>query len=93
MTKGAVARLESTALLKASDWARQWPARPISDAERARLRATLQSTGLDFIQLYRRDGGRWRRVEQLLPEVAHDALAEQRREHRLAIGAAEADDQ
>jgi nitrogen fixation/metabolism regulation signal transduction histidine kinase len=68
VTKGAVARLESTALLKASDWARQWPARPISDAERARLRATLQSTGLDFIQLYRRDGGRWRRVEQLLPE-------------------------
>jgi len=67
VTKAAVTRLEATAAMGANDWARTWdslPAGPRPD----QVRASLRAAGLDFIQIYRRSGERWMRVEQIVPQ-------------------------
>ena len=68
ITKSSAARLEGAALVKAGDWAADWPAGPLPERTRADLRAALNGSSLDFIQHYRREGNRWRRAEQIVPE-------------------------
>jgi nitrogen fixation/metabolism regulation signal transduction histidine kinase len=68
VTRASVARLESASLVHAGDVAASLGAKPVDDAERARLRASLHATGLDFLQLYRLESGRWTRAEHVVPE-------------------------
>jgi nitrogen fixation/metabolism regulation signal transduction histidine kinase len=72
VSKTAMARLEATARAQAADWALALPAAPLTTARRSAVRAGLRAAGLDFVQLYRRDRGRWRLEEEVLPE---DVLA------------------
>lgn len=72
VSKTAMTRLEATARAQASDWALALPGAALSTARRSAVRAGLRAAGLDFVQLYRRDRGRWRLVEEVLPE---DVLA------------------
>jgi nitrogen fixation/metabolism regulation signal transduction histidine kinase len=67
VTKAAVTRLEATAAMGANDWARTWNS--LAAGQRAEaVRASLRAAGLDFIQIYRRSGQRWMRVEQIVPQ-------------------------
>jgi nitrogen fixation/metabolism regulation signal transduction histidine kinase len=68
VSKTALARMDATAQAQALDWARALPPAPLSTARRTAVRAGLRAAGLDFVQLYRRDGARWRLVEEVLPE-------------------------
>jgi two-component system nitrogen regulation sensor histidine kinase NtrY len=68
VSKTAMTRLESTARAQASDWALALPGEPLTTARRSAVRAGLRAAGLDFVQLYRRDRGPWRLVEEVLPE-------------------------
>lgn len=68
VSKTAMTRLEATARAQASDWALALPAESLTTARRTAVRAGLRAAGLDFVQLYRREGGRWRLVEEVLPE-------------------------
>jgi nitrogen fixation/metabolism regulation signal transduction histidine kinase len=63
----ALTRMETQALSQASAWAREVPAARLDPAGRARIRAGLHDAGLDFLQIYRRVDGRWKRLEQVLP--------------------------
>lgn len=68
VSKTALARLESTARAQASDWALVLPAETLSVARRTAVRAGLRAAGLDFVQLYAREGPGWRIVDEVLPE-------------------------
>jgi nitrogen fixation/metabolism regulation signal transduction histidine kinase len=68
VSKTAMTRLEATARAQASDWALALPGEPLTTARRSAVRAGLRAAGLDFVQLYHRDLGRWRLVEEVLPE-------------------------
>jgi nitrogen fixation/metabolism regulation signal transduction histidine kinase len=72
VSKTAMTRLEATARAQASDWALALPGAPLTTARRSAVRAGLRAAGLDFVQLYRRDRGRWSLAEEVLPE---DVLA------------------
>src|SRR5262245_39682858 len=61
--------MEATARAQARDWALALPATPLTTARRTAVRAGLRAVGLDFVQLYRREGGRWRLVDEVLPEA------------------------
>jgi nitrogen fixation/metabolism regulation signal transduction histidine kinase len=64
--KGALARLESTLTAQAASWAARWPEPPIPEARRLELAESLRGTGVDFVQLYRRnDLGRWVLIDQI----------------------------
>src|SRR5436190_10387971 len=66
-TRTTLTRVEAVALAQADALAAGLPARPLTERDRERLRAALRVAGLDFIQLYRREHGRWRLAEQLAP--------------------------
>jgi len=68
VSKTALARMDATAQAQALDWARALPPAPLSTARRTAVRAGLRAAGLDFVQLYRREGGHWRLIEEVLPE-------------------------
>jgi nitrogen fixation/metabolism regulation signal transduction histidine kinase len=74
-TKTAVARMETTSLAQAEEWAAALPPPPLTPPRRAAVRAGLRAAGLDFFQLYRRDDAapgaghpRWLLVEEVRPE-------------------------
>ena len=66
-TRTTLARIEAVSLAQADALAAALPARPLADADRGRLRAALRSSGLDFVQIYRRSAGRWRLADQIAP--------------------------
>jgi nitrogen fixation/metabolism regulation signal transduction histidine kinase len=68
VSKTALARMDATARAQALDWALVLPGGPLSVAQRSAVRAGLRAAGLDFLQTYRREGGRWRLVDEVLPE-------------------------
>ena len=68
VSKTSVARMEATSLAQAEDWAHALPAGDLSTASRTALRAGIRASGLDFMQLYRRQGSGWQLVEEVLPE-------------------------
>lgn len=70
VSRTALTRMEATALSQAGAWARSIPAAHLDPAGRARTRAALRDAGLDFLQIYRRVDGRWKRLEQVLPAEA-----------------------
>ena len=62
-----VARLEATTRARAEALARSLPAERLAAGEDARLAGALGDAGLDFLQLYRREGARWVRTAQAPP--------------------------
>ncbi len=68
VSRTALSRMDATAQAQARDWARALPPAPLGVARRTAVRAGLRAAGLDFLQLYREEGGRWRLVEEVLPE-------------------------
>ncbi|HET7225804.1 MAG TPA: ATP-binding protein [Candidatus Eisenbacteria bacterium] len=68
VTKNSLARMDATVLAQAGDWGQALPARPLTEPHRGAVRDGLRAAGLDFVQLYRLDQGRWRRVDEVLPE-------------------------
>lgn len=73
VSKEALTRLEATVLAQADDWADALPGQPLNDNHRAAVRAGLHAAGLDFVQLYRREGDAWRRIDQVVPEGVIEA--------------------
>jgi nitrogen fixation/metabolism regulation signal transduction histidine kinase len=73
VSRTALTRLEATVLAQADDWGEALPAQPLNNNHRAAVRAGLRAAGLDFVQLYRREQGRWRRIEQVVPEGVIEA--------------------
>ncbi len=69
VSKTSLARMEATARAQAQDWALALPAAPLGTARRSAVRAGLRAAGLDFVQLYRRERGRWRLADEVLPEA------------------------
>jgi nitrogen fixation/metabolism regulation signal transduction histidine kinase len=69
VSKTALARMEATARAQAQDWALALPAAPLSTARTSAVRAGLRAAGLDFVQLYRHEGGHWQLVVEVLPEA------------------------
>ncbi|HEY3215640.1 MAG TPA: ATP-binding protein [Candidatus Eisenbacteria bacterium] len=67
-SKSLVARLEATVLAQTADWSTALPPGPLSPARRTALRIGLHAAGLDFAQLYRRNGRSWRLLEEVRPE-------------------------
>lgn len=67
VSKTSMARMEATVLAQADDWALALPPDTLTVARRTAMRAGLRAAGLDFLQLYRRDGGRWHLIEEVLP--------------------------
>jgi nitrogen fixation/metabolism regulation signal transduction histidine kinase len=67
-SKTSLARMEATVLAQASDWAMALPAEPLTAPRRTALRASLRAAGIDFIQLYASQDGRWRLLEEVRPE-------------------------
>ncbi len=68
VSRTALARMDATARAQALDWARALPPAPLSVARRTAVRVGLRAAGLDYVQLYRLEGGRWRLVDEVLPE-------------------------
>ena len=66
--KTSLARMEATVLAQADDYALALPHEPLTAQRRAALRAGLRATGLDFFQLYTRQAGHWRLVEEVRPQ-------------------------
>lgn len=67
VTRTALTRMEATTLAQAEVWARSVPPARLDPPDRARVREGLRASGLDFFQLYRHEGGRWERIDQVLP--------------------------
>lgn len=67
VSKTSMTRMEATVLAQADDWALALPPDSLSVARRTAMRAGLRAAGLDFMQLYRREGGSWRLVDEVLP--------------------------
>jgi nitrogen fixation/metabolism regulation signal transduction histidine kinase len=65
VSKITMGRAEATLHGLAADWARLLDPGPLGAAQRSALAATLRSTGADFAQLYRLEGGAWRLVEEV----------------------------
>jgi len=68
VSQTALTRMETTVLAQARDWAVALPPESLSIARRTGVRAGLRAAGLDLMQLYRRDKGHWKLVEEVLPE-------------------------
>ena len=67
VSRTALTRMEATARAQVGAWTRVVPAARLDPASRARAREGLRDAGLDFLQIYRRAGGRWVLLEQVLP--------------------------
>src|SRR4029077_9766067 len=67
VSRSSVAHLEGTAMACAESWAPLVAGPVISAAARSELREELGETRLDFVQVYRRDGARWKLAEQISP--------------------------
>jgi nitrogen fixation/metabolism regulation signal transduction histidine kinase len=67
VSRTALTRMEATARAQAGAWKGVVPAAHLDPAARARARAGLRDAGLDFLQIYRRAGGRWVLLDQVLP--------------------------
>ena len=65
--KTALGRMEATVLARADAWSPSIPAGALDVARGARARADLGAAGLDFMQIYRREGALWRLEEELRP--------------------------
>jgi nitrogen fixation/metabolism regulation signal transduction histidine kinase len=72
VSKSALARLDAIAITQADAWAEDWLASGPNGPPRAECRARLQRAGLDFLQIYRREGRRWKLVEQIAPTGLFD---------------------
>ena len=68
VSKTALARMEATARAQALDWALVLPKAPLGTARRSAVQAGLRASGLDYLQVYRLENGRWRMIEEVLPE-------------------------
>ena len=72
VSKSALARLDASTLASADALAASWPRGPLTAAQRAGVGAELRTDALDLVQLYvrdsGRDGGRWRRADQIAAE-------------------------
>jgi nitrogen fixation/metabolism regulation signal transduction histidine kinase len=68
VSKTSLARMEATVVAQADDWAAVLPPAPLSTANRTAVRAGMRAAGLDFVQLYHADGGRWHLLEEVRPE-------------------------
>ena len=68
VSKGAIARLDAMALMGADEWAKHWPAGPVTATRRAAMRTELRADALDLVQLYVREHGRWRLSDQVVAE-------------------------
>jgi two-component system nitrogen regulation sensor histidine kinase NtrY len=66
-SKTSLARMEGTVLSQADDYAAALPHEPLNPARRSALQAGLRATGLDFIQLYARQNGGWKLLEEVRP--------------------------
>ncbi len=66
-TRTTLARVEAVVLAQADALSADLPARALTEGDRDRLRAALRAAGLDFVQIYAREEGRWRLTEQLAP--------------------------
>jgi len=67
VSKAGLARLDAVAISQADAWAAEWKAAGRAGPKRAGLRERVARAGFDFLQVYRRDGSRWRLDEQVLP--------------------------
>ncbi len=67
VSRTALTHMEATVLATAETWARTLPPARLDDARRASVRGDLRDDALDFLQLYRRAGTRWERLDQVLP--------------------------
>ena len=68
VSKTALARMEAQTRSQTEDWAAALPGGRLSPASRTALRAGIRAAGLDFVQVYRREGAGWSLVEEILPE-------------------------
>jgi nitrogen fixation/metabolism regulation signal transduction histidine kinase len=59
--------MEATTLSMGDAWARSLPPSRLDPGWRVRVRGGLRDGGLDFLQMYQRSGGRWRRIDQVFP--------------------------
>ncbi|MBI5169846.1 MAG: HAMP domain-containing protein [Candidatus Eisenbacteria bacterium] len=66
VNRTVLTRLEATLLDRADTWAAMGHG-AFETRGRDGLRSGLRDAGLDFAQLYRRDGGRWRLAGQVVP--------------------------
>jgi len=66
-SKTSLLRMEATVLAQATDWAAALPPEPLTPARRTAIRAGLRAAGLDFIQLYEKQGAKWRLDEEVRP--------------------------
>jgi nitrogen fixation/metabolism regulation signal transduction histidine kinase len=68
-----LARLEANALEHVDAWAGPWSALDADPAQRSRARVALREAGLDFAQVYERDGEGWRLAATVTPTGATPA--------------------
>jgi nitrogen fixation/metabolism regulation signal transduction histidine kinase len=66
VSRTALTRMETSVRAEAESWSQALPDEPLDEPRRAAVRAALPATALDFVQVYRDTGGRWRREENLL---------------------------
>src|SRR5262245_65929795 len=59
--------MQATVLAQSEDYAAALPHEPLTPPRRLALQAGLRATGLDFIQLYSRQDGGWRLLEEVRP--------------------------
>jgi len=77
VSRTVLTRVEATVLERADDWSRGLGPLPLDAAQRSGLREGLREAGLDFAQVYRREGSAWRLADQVVPSgvLAVDSLA------------------
>lgn len=67
--KTSLTRMEAVVLSRADSWQADapFPAPRVDADARKRAQAELRESGLDFVQLYRRENGRWRLADEARP--------------------------
>jgi len=65
--RASLERLESTALQRADAWASSYPVLAADPAQREAVRIGLQEAGLEFAQVYERDGDSWAVAATVVP--------------------------
>jgi nitrogen fixation/metabolism regulation signal transduction histidine kinase len=65
--KTSLTRMEAVVLSRANSWSAPFPTQRLDAESRRRAQAELRAGGLDFVQLYRRDHGRWRLAGEARP--------------------------
>lgn len=87
ITKHSLTRLESMMLVQSAERAASWPGTPVPDARRAGVAASLRSSSLDFVQIYRKGERGWSLQDQVSAAgviVAHDVPLGAEIDHALA---------